>query len=83
MIYLIFAGLILVLFLAVSLVQVEPMPEDMADEEERARRSQGARIDVRWWQVEAGYRPKAIGDRLQDRDPKALQAKVYPFRRRA
>ncbi len=52
MVYLILAGLVLVLIVAVNLANVDPMPKDMADEDERLR----------------AYRPKAAGDRHKDRD---------------
>lgn len=61
MVYLILAGLVLVLILAVNLANVDPMPLDMEDEDERLR----------------AYRPKAQGERFADRDPDALQRKAW------
>lgn len=54
MVYLILAGLVLVLIIAVNVANAEPMPQDMAAEDER--------LDA---QEQAAYRPRALSDRMQ------------------
>ena len=66
MIYLILAGLVLVLIVVVNLARAEPMPQDQEDEDERLDRQEQVRLDVRWSEVQAGYRPRAAMDRFKD-----------------
>jgi fucose permease len=63
MVYLVLAGLVLVLIIAINLAQAEPMPESMADEEDRENRKSQFQVIYSEWIV----RPRAVGDRLQDR----------------
>jgi hypothetical protein len=44
----------------------------MADEEDRQDIQEQVELHVSWWEVQAGYRPRAMGDSLGDRGSLSL-----------